>query len=90
MAQKIWRTRVKDCKQLIHQKKAKTPSSTTTTMETIQPTQTNREQQNDSLSFDLFHPSMRSIIHQRLVNISQRAAELINFASRIEDSKLFR
>ena len=91
MAQKIWRANVKKCKQSIRQKKAKhRPSTTTTTTQQILLDEINQVRQSESLSNDLFTPSMCTIIQERLVHIHRRAEALMKFKATIEDSKLFR
>ncbi len=69
--------KVKSCKRSIHQKK-KNHSSII-----------KLQQQEELLSIQSFNFSMRTIIEDCLVNIEQRAQQLMKFSSTINDDNFF-
>ncbi|CAF3885191.1 unnamed protein product, partial [Rotaria sp. Silwood1] len=74
-AQTIWRTKVKSCKRVIRQKKKHHSSI----MHSIIMNTMEQQQQQELLSIQSFNASMRTIIQARLLNIEQRAEQLMEF-----------
>ncbi|CAF4694987.1 unnamed protein product [Rotaria sp. Silwood1] len=84
--QKIWRAKVKSCKQTIRRKKKYHSSSI---MHTISMIDFDQDQQKNLRSIQSFTTPMQKIIEARLTNIEERTQQLMKFIYTINDNVFF-